>query len=241
MFILIFLITMFSAHASIMDLNEFMPTRMEDASVTPIKEIDFQASARYEDASEATTFRPNIRYGLVKRVHLEVANDMIRGPKTAEKNSGQTIAGFQWHFNDQDDWVPAFAFEPQFTFPTGKNMDGIDPSARLNMTYTLAGTLTEPVGQFHLNYKWEHNSSRQKDENKVGKLLIFGYSQRLGTTSALIGNFNHEKEVFSGKTINEFELGWTKECFKDTFLGLGAGIDIQDGYFSSTLAIQKTF
>lgn len=241
MFILIFLLTIFSVQADVMNLNEFMPTRMEDASVTELKKIDLQASARYEDASEYVIFRPNVRYGLVKRVQVEFSSDALYGPEDSEKSAGRSQAGFQWNFNDQDDWVPSFAISPAIAFPTGKDTEGIDPSVRLNMTYTLVGTLSEPIGQFHLNYRWEHNSIKQDDEEKVGKLLVFGYSHKIGRSSSLLADFSHEKETLRASTYNELEIGWMKECFKEFYLGLGAGLEVQQGYFSSTLAIQKTF
>lgn len=241
MFIFIFLMIFLTAQADVMNLNEFMPTRMEDASVTDLNKLDVQGSLHYDDNWESTLLRTNLRYGVVKRVQLEVANDTISGPRGTEQSGGRTQAGFQWNFNDQDDWVPSIAIVPQLAFPTGKGDKGIDPSVKMNLTYTLVGTLHEPVGQFHFNYRWEHNSIKQKEENKIGKQLIFGYSHKISSNSSLLADFIHERDKYFTLTSNELELGWMKEWFKEFYLGLGVALELKEGYFSSTLAIQKTF
>lgn len=241
MFILIFLLSFLTAQANVMDLNEFMPTRMEDATVTQTGKIDLQASGNYDDSSESTLIRPNLRYGLMKRVHLEFSQDIINGPKDSEKGSGRTAAGFQWNFNDQDDWVPSMAFEPKFLFPTGKDVDGIDPSLRLILTSTLVGTSAEPLGQFHFNYQWDHNSDKDKDERKSGYEIVFGYSHRISPHSSLMADLFHDKDVFTSDTVNEIELGWMHEFAREFYIAIGAGLQLNDGFFTSTLGIQKTF
>lgn len=240
--IFIFLISfIFSAYANVMDLNEFFPNRMEDTAVTDVGKFDLQASYHYEDDEEKSTLRPALRYGIMKRVQLEFSNDLINGPEHTEKGSGRTQAGFQWNFNDQDNWVPSIALEPMFIFPTGKDVEGIDPSLRLNLTYTLAGTLTEPIGQFHLNYRWDNNASKKDNEQQIGQLIVFGYGHKVTSKSALLADYVYDRDMYSVETKNEVELGWIWECMKEAFIAVGAGVDIHNGYFNSTLALEKTF
>lgn len=241
MIFLIFLMSFFTAQADVMNLNEFMPTRMEDASVTPMGKLNLQGSGHYENSSDSTLFRPTIRYGLIKRVHIEISEDIINGPKKTEKGSGRTIAGFQWNFNEQDDWVPSLALQPNFLFPTGKDVDGIDPSLRLIMTSTLIGTSSEPIGQFHLNYQWEHNSEKDKDERQNGYDITFGYSHRISRHSSLLTDFFHTRDIYSSATRNEVELGWMHEFAKEFYLAIGGGLELTEGFFISTLGIQKDF
>lgn len=239
--IIMFLFVLANTRADVMNLNEFMPTKMEDASVTDLSDVEFQTSAHYQDDEEFILFRPNIRWGAIKRVQFEAYSDHISGPHRRERGNGQTVLGAQWNFNDQDDWVPSLALSPQFTFPTGESIDGIDPSLRINLTYTLVGTLDDPLGQFHMNYKWDHNSSRKRNEEKVGELFVFGYSHRIGTNSSLMADFLHEKDKFRGDSKNEVEVGWLHDFARQFAIGIGGGYDVKEGYFSSTLAIQKTF
>lgn len=239
--VVLFLLVLANTKASVMNLNEHMPTRLEDASVIDTGQVQVQASARWEDDDKRFHYRPDLRWGPVKRVQTELMLDQYSGPKKKEKTSGQSSANIQWNFNDQDNIIPAMALTSEFKFPTGKQTDGIDPSLRLNLTSTIAGTLSDPVSQVHLNYRWQHNSSRRSGEDKVGKLLVAGYTQRLGINSALIADFAHEKDVLNGVTTNEVELGWLHEAAREFQVGISAGLDVEEGYFSSTLAIQKSF
>ncbi len=239
--VVLFLIVLANTKANVMNLNEHMPTRLEDASVIETGQVQVQASARYSDEEKLLHYRPDVRWGVVKRVQAEVMVNQYTGSNEKEKDSGQTAANIQWNFNDQDNIVPALALTGEFKFPTGKKTDGIDPSLRLNMTSTIAGTLSDPVSQVHVNYRWLHNSSRRTDQDKVGKFLIAGFSQRLGSKSAIIADFSHEKDEQDGKTNNQIELGWLHESGREFQVGISSGLDVHNGYFSSTLAIQKSF
>lgn len=239
--VVLFLFVLANTRADVMNLNEHMPTRLEDASVVDTGEIQIQASTSYQDKEKRFHYRPDLRWGMMKRVQTELMLDQFSGPRDKEKTSGQTAANIQWNFNDQDNIIPSMAITSEFKFPTGKNTDGIDPSLRLNLTNTIAGTLSDPEVQAHVNYRWSHNSVRQKNESKVGNLLVAGLSQRLSTNSALIADFAHEKDTLDGKTSNEVEVGWLREAARKFQIGVSAGVDIEKGYFSSTLAIQKSF
>jgi hypothetical protein len=239
--VVIFLLVLANTQANVMNLNDHMPTRLDDASVIETDKIEVQASGRYEDDDKRFHFRPGLRWGPVKRVQTELMLDHYSGPDDKETGNGQTSANIQWNFNDQDNIIPALALTSEFNFPTGKNTYGIDPSIKLNMTSTIAGTLADPVSQFHVNYRWLHNSSRRSGEEKVGKLLVAGYSHRVGSQSAVIIDFAHEKDALTRMTTNEVELGWLHEAARQVQVGISAGLDVQEGYFSSTLAIQKGF
>lgn len=239
--VVLFLVVLANGEASVMNLNERMPTRLEDASVIESGRLQVQASARYEGKDKRFHHRPEVRWGPVKRVQTELLLDQFSGPRGTENGNGQTEANIQWNFNDQDNIIPALTLTSEFKFPTGKKTQGIDPAVRLNMTSTIAGTLTDPVSQVHVNYRWGHNSSRQNGEDKVSYLLVAGLSQRLRSDWAIIADFIHEKEMLKGISKNEVELGWLHEADRELQMGLSAGLDVEKGHISSTLAIQKSF
>lgn len=226
------------SYADVMNLNEFMPTRMEDASVTNPHEVELQGSVDYDDEEKKFLFRPNVRWGAFKRVQLEYSSDFISGPDKSEDGSGAATLGGQWNFNDQSDWVPSLAIEPQFIIPSGKKSRGTDSSVKAILTYTLLGTLIDPVGQFHLNYRWYTNADKQSDENKTGELFILGYAHKISPHSSLLMDFVNEEDAFSSQVQNEIELGWIHECHKDINIGLGAALDIKQGYYSSVLSAE---
>ena len=231
-----------NSHADVMNLNEFMPTRMEDATVTDLHKWEIQASGRFNRDEKETHLRPNVRWGAIKRLQFEASSDYYQSTKIQqEKNSGSTHLGFQWNFNDQDDWVPSLAISPQVTFPTGKRSDGIDPSIKLIMTHTLIGTITEPIGQFNMNYLWQENNQTKSGEAKIANLLLFGYIHKISHKTSLQADFNHDYDALIKKSKNEMEIGVLYQLYESWLVGIGTGYDIKNGYFSSTLAIQKSF
>lgn len=241
MYILIILLSVTSAFADIMNLNEYMPTRLVDASVTKLHHVEAQGTVRIDDDDDEFTLAPNLRWGLIKRAQLEYNSDFIKTTGEKEHTRSEHKLGLQWNFHDQDDWVPALAIYPVFILPQGSGSEAIDSSVKMLLTYTLIGTLIDPVGQFHLNYRWTHNSDRQENENKTGKLLIFGYSHRIGEQSSLVADFLHQKELPSSEFQNVLELGILHELHEKFHLGLGAGMDIQRGHLSSNLSAEYNF
>ncbi len=241
MYILLILLSVSTAFADVMNLNEFMPTRLEDASVTKLHEVEAQGTVRIDDDDNELTLTPNLRWGLMKRAQLEYTSDFVKTTGEKERTRSEHEFGLQWNFNDQDDWVPALAIDPILIFPQGAKSEAIDSAVKLLLTYTLIGTLIDPVGQFHLNYRWVHNSDRQEDENKVGKLLVFGYSHRVGDKTALVADFLHKKEILSSEFQNDIEVGILQELHEKFHLGFGVGIDIQLGHFSSNFSGEYHF
>lgn len=234
------LLTLAIAHADVMSLNEFMPTRLEDASVLEKGAWQLQGTARFAEEDNRLQYRPSLRWGVMKRLQLEFCQETYSASKNVEVGSGETQAAVQWNFNDQDDWVPSIALASQFTFPTGKKTAGVDPSLKLFLTSTIAGTLMEPIGQIHFNYQHEHNSQRQSGEDKITKLMSLGYSHKLGKSTSLLADLVHEKDLV-GHSTNELELGNLYEFSPSWILGSGIALEIHEGHLSYTLAIQKSF
>lgn len=227
-----------TSFADVMNLNEFMPTRMEDAAVTDIHKVELQASMDYEDDEKKFLFRPNIRWGAFKGVQIEYSSDFISAPEKNETGAGAQTLGGQWNFNDQTSWVPALAIEPQVIFPTGKDTHGADTSIKAILTYTLSGTITDPRGQFHLNYRWYNNADNQLEENKTGELFLLGYAHKISPHSSLLMDFVNEQTAFSSEFKNELEVGWIHQMCESINLGLGAALDIKQGYYSSVLSAE---
>ncbi len=194
---LFLLLGLSSTFAEVMNLNEFMPTRMEDAAVTNLHQVELQASVGYQDEEKMFLFRPNIRWGAYKRVQIEYSSDFISAPKENEDGSGAQNLGAQWNFNDQTNWAPALAIKPQLIFPTGKNSSGTDSSIKAILTYTFVGTIIDPIGQFHLNYRWYNNADKQQIENKTGALFLLGYAHKISPHSSLLLDYVklHSKQL----------------------------------------------
>lgn len=225
-----------------MNLNEYFPTQVEDASVTEMHQTKTQGSARYVDDNQEVILIPNIRWGIYKkRMQLEYQSGFITTNGRSYEPSSYHRLGLQWKFHDQDDWVPTLALQPQLLYPAGQENKALDPAVKLFLTYTLVGTLADPVGQFHLNYRWIQNTERQENENKVGKQLIFGYAHKLNLNNVIVADFLHQRELYRSEFQSEVELGWIHQIKDDLFLGAGLGMDVELGRFSSNLSAQITF
>ena len=241
MYILIILLSISTTFADIMNLNEYMPTRLEDVSVTRLHHVEAQGTVRIHEEDEELILSPNLRWGLVKRAQLEYNTDYIQTTGDKQRFRSEHKFGLQWNFHDQDDWVPALALDPVLIIPQGPGSKALDSSVKMLLTYTLIGTLVDPIGQFHLNYRWTHNSDRQEDENKIGELLIFGYSHKVGERSSLVADFLHKKDILSSELENAFEAGILHELHEKLHLGLGIGVDPQLDHFSSNLSGEYNF
>lgn len=234
--LLLSLIFAHSAYANVMNLNEFMPTRVEDASVSDLNEVEIQGSLDYVDQEEKFLFRPNFRWGASDQVQLEFSSDHISAPSKNEDGHGSITLGGQWQFMQENTWKPSLSLEPQADFPTGKNTYGVDPSMRFIMTKTISGSLKDPLGQIHFNYRYLSNSDRQSSEDSIGQLLIMGYSHSFGAHTALVMDYVNEKSAFKSSVQNEVELGWIHEIFDNTNLGVGIALDVNQGYYSSIIS-----
>lgn len=241
MFILLFLLSFTPAYADVMNLNENMPTRLVDASVTKLHKIDLQGSVNYDDEDARLTLDPYLRWGVVKRIQVEYVSEFEKSLNNKKNDHDSHKLGFQWNFNDQDDWVPSMAISPQAIYPVGGGSEVVDYAVKYLLTYTLVGTLVDPVGQFHLNYRWSHNSDQRDEPRKIGKQTIFGYAHKIGKYSSLVVDFINEVEFDEAQIKNDVELGWLFEFKKDMYLGSAVAIDTQLEHFGANLSGQLTF
>lgn len=197
-----------------MNLNEYMPTRLQDATPIDEKSMDLQMSADFNKAAsqDQMIYRPNIRYGMTKKLQLEVDATLLSG--SDEKDHGETQLGGLYQFNESDNYIPVFAWNPMVIFPTGKGGKALDFSQEIVLTSTLAGTSQKPKTQIHLNASWCRSSN----------LSIFGISQLLHERAALIMDILHEEDFEQDSESNSLEAGLHLGLGNEYYLSLGAGL-----------------
>jgi hypothetical protein len=100
--------------ADVMNLNEFVPTHLEDATPVDVGATIYQLTGEFEKASPDTfTWRPDIRYGLNKKIQLEAQGDLMSGGR--ESRGGEAKAAVQYKLNESDNAFPVIARRKSFT------------------------------------------------------------------------------------------------------------------------------
>ncbi|MES2526743.1 MAG: hypothetical protein V4598_06635 [Bdellovibrionota bacterium] len=215
------------SYADVMNLNENVPTHLEDASPVEEHATIFQLSTQFEEENpdpDDFVFRPDIRYGLTKKIQVEALADFMTGGD--ENQSGEIRTGVLYQFNDSENAVPIVSLNPVVHLPTGKESRGNDLGIKLILTSTLAGSSDRAVSQLHLNYELLHNSARRPGERKDEGIYAFGISQRIKEKLALIVDFIHQDDIFKDRQETYIESGLHQEIGKKFYLSyaLGKGV-----------------
>lgn len=229
------------ALGDVMNLNNFIPTQLEDASPIDESTWDIQFStAKLDKKVDEVIHRPNIRYGASKNLQLEAQGTIESGGD--EIQSGESEINFLYRFNRSSNLVPEVSLSPMFIFPTGKKMEGLDYGARLNLSSTLRGSSEHPLTQIHFNYLLMHNNSPRDDEVPDRSAFLLGLSHRLLEETALVFDavLSEDREGVESYLL---EGGIHQHLGKKFYLGLsaGAGIGASDTKRILTLALEKQF
>jgi hypothetical protein len=223
-FVLLLLLS-HAVFADVMNLNEFVPTHLEDATPVDEHKTIYQLSGRFDQANpDVLTWRPDIRYGATKTLQLEASTDTLSGGN--ESGSGETKFSAQYTVIKSNNAVPVVAITPFVNFPTGKNSQGLDNGAKLILTSTLKGTMERPETQLHLNYQLLHNSSRKSGERSDEALWAFGLARKIRENMSLVADFFHQDEPNKSHSRDHLEAGIHHQVSKEFYLsyGLGKGI-----------------
>ncbi|WP_408096176.1 hypothetical protein ACJVC5_14145 [Peredibacter sp. HCB2-198] len=237
-----FFLLLLPVHADVMNLNNDMPTHLEDA--TPIDEhsFDIQYSAVLEKKDpDVLRHRPNLRYGATEDLQLEGEATIFSGGN--EKDSGQTDLGILYRLNHSENYFPEISLSPVAIFPTGKGMDSMLYSIRVNLTTTLEGNSKVPITQLHFNYQLEHNSSASSGERTDRSIYTFGFGRLIFNETALICDALFESEREKSDYTYLLETGLHHHLGKKYFIGLsiGVGLGASDVDGQGLLAFEKQF
>lgn len=225
-----------------MNLNNYMPTQLEDSTPIDKDSLDFQYSAVLEQKSQHIILhRPNLRYGLTEDMQLETQATIESGGN--EDQSGEADLGLQYRLNRSRNYFPEIALSPTIIFPTGKNSRAVDYSLKLILTSTLIGNDEYPVTQIHFNYLILKNNQKGNEERSERYEYLLGVSHRLFQDTAIIFN-----GVVSDNTKKEdqnylLELGVHHNLGHDFFVALsyGQGLGSSSVKQQTLLAIEKQF
>ncbi len=221
-FLTIALISTAAVRADVMNLNELVPTHLEDASPVEEHQTIYQFSGQFDKSSpDEITWRPDIRYGLTKKIQLEAAGDITSGGN--ELRNGETRASVLYQINESDNAVPVISISPWAALPTGKKTAGFDPGIKVILSSTLRGTAEKPDTQVHLNYQIRHNSVRKSGEKADEVLYAGGFSRRLKEKLSLVADIIFQDDEGKDERKDFIEAGLHQELSKGFYIGYGLG------------------
>lgn len=225
------------------NLEEGLPTEIEDAYPTAYGNRELQLQGRYErteDGKNRFVLDPRLEYGFARNWQAKIAVPFRLG-NADQTGSGDVGVELFYNFNTESLKVPAIAVSARADLPTGKDSRGVDTTYKFIATKTLgAGAKLQ---RLHLNLIYRNNAKAQASERSNRYGAVLGYSQRLNADTVGVLDFVREQEREKGKTSNVLELGLRRQMtpLRVLALGIGAGIGDDSPRFRLTAALQQSF
>ena len=224
-----------------LNLEEGIPTEVEDAYPIPFKGREIQTILQYERDGDADRIllEPRIEYGVAPntQVQLSVPFSFGDGGVNNIEDIGVEVL---YNFNTESINVPAFAIAVGADFPSGPDSSGVDPSVGLVVTKTIGNA---NLDRLHLNLGYTRNFDAAVDERSDLFAAILGYSRRLNSDTMLVSDFVFEQEEEDGEDAYLLELGIRHQIDPQTVfaVGAGAGLTGNSSDVRVTLGVQRSF
>lgn len=224
-----------------LNLEEGLPTEVEDAYPLPYKGREFQGILRYErDGDEdRILLEPRIEYGIAPNAQIRLAVPFSFGDGAVNNIEDVGVELF-YNFNAESLKLPALAVSISADFPSGSDSEGVDPGVRFLATKTIGN---EKLERLHLNLGYTRNFGADADERENLFTGILGYSRRLNSDTILVSDFVFELEDEVGREAYILELGIRHQINPQTVftVGAGAGLTPESPDVRLTVGVQRSF
>lgn len=225
-----------------LNLEEGLPTQVEDAYPIAFRGREFQTAMRYDrtdDHEDRFVIDPRIEIGFAPNWQAKISVPFYLG-SADRTDSGNVGLEALYNFNAEGLFLPAFAMSARADFPTGKDAAGVDTMLKAIMTKSITRT---GLDRIHLNVAWKHNAGARSEQRDDLYRVIVGYSRRLDADTVVIADFIREQEIERKKEANVFELGVRRQLTPLTLItaGVGAGVGDESPEFRAMLGFQKSF
>lgn len=225
------------------NLEENIPTQIEDAYPLPYLNREIQAFGRYEQDREGRDlFRlePRMEIGFARNWQARIGTPFLlgNGDRTGSRN---LIAEAMYNFNQESQLLPAIALSGRLDIPTGLSSTGLDTHVRFLATKTIP--YTSLLQRVHVNVSWVRNSDPMSDERQNRYIAIVGYSARVARATVFVADYVREQQRRKGYDSNIVELGIRQIINPLTVLalGVGAGIAEDSPEMRVTIGVQYSF
>lgn len=188
------------------NLEEFLPTQIEDAYLVPYRGRELQGRFQYEETEndEARfTVAPRLEFGPFRNFQAEVKVP-YRAGEADDADSGEvTVAGL-YNFNQETVVVPAFTLGAEMVAPWGRG----DQPWQTRVKFILTKTMPSKVHQrIHFNGAWTHAYDAAPNERADRYEIALGYSVSVHAQAILVVDVVREEELREGRENNLVEAG----------------------------------
>lgn len=227
-----------SIAADHLNLEEGLPTEVEDAYPLPYKGREIQNVLKYERNGDADQIliEPRFEYGIAPNTQVRLSVPFSFGDGVNDiQDVGLEVF---YNFNAESLTLPAFAMSVSAAFPTGSDSSGVDPTVKLLATKTIGNTFME---RLHVNVGYTHNFDADVMERDDRFSAVVGYSRRLNSDTMLVSDVVYEQDDEIDEDSIIVELGIRHQINPQTVfsVGAGAGFTPDSPDFRLTVGIQK--
>ncbi len=224
-----------------LNLEEGLPTEVEDAYPIPYKGIELQGVTKYDRINGKDSFvvEPRLEYGIAPNTQATISVPFQFG-SAEDDGIGDVGVEFLYNFNAETLKTPAFAVSVGADAPYCEDSAGVDPKVKLIMTKTLGAGAN--LDRLHLNVGYTFNDAKKDDERRNVVKAVAGYSRRLGSETILVTDFVYEQDKVDNVDAYILELGIRQQATPLTVWSIGAGIGLSNDSpdFRVTGGIQKS-
>lgn len=226
------------------NLEEGIPTQLEDAVPLPYQERQIQGRLSYEKTDEEqdrTIIEPFLGYGFAPNWQGKVSVPVLVGDAD-RTGSGDVRISVMYGFMAETDDVPAFAISGEVQLPTGKRSEGVDTVLKILASKKLLRT--EAAHRFHFNLAWEHNVRPVGDEERDDMLRgAVGVDMEMGPDSVFVVDLVRTQGREKDSESNELEAGLRHRLAPELVFAAGAavGFAAESPEFRLTSGLQYSF
>lgn len=228
-----------------MNLEENLPTELEDAYPIKFRSREIQGAIRYTEEGTGASrwlYQPVLEMGILPNTQLNIAGTLYSG-NADRTGSGDISTAVLYNFNTESVWVPAAALSVKAVFPSGEHSRGVDVTTKVIFS-KMPYVRTTLLHRVHANLIWTHNSGRDPRTERSDLFKgIVGFSARAGRDTAFIFDFVREQMREKHKDANILEAGFRRQLTPFTLVTLGAGAGIGDDSekYRVTVGFQHSF
>lgn len=233
-----------SAQTDHRNLEENLPTVVEDATPTAYLNREFQLATYYDrgtgkDSKDLFVVDPRLEYGFARNWQARI-NAPFRLGSASKTGSGDVGLEAFYNFNQESLTTPAFALSGRAILPSGRDRRGVDGQIKFLATRTILPA--KNLDRVHLNLTYRVNVQPYAEERRGQFSGALGYSRRLGPNYLLVTDYVYQQERERGVAAHLVEAGVRYQYSPLTIFtfGVGAGLNRDAPDARVTLGLQRS-
>jgi hypothetical protein len=225
------------------NLEENLPTQLEDSLPTAFRNREIQTRFKYEhtdDGNERLIAAPVLEVGILPNTELEYEVPFQMGD-AEDKGLSDMSLGLLYNFNQETRFIPSVALAGKGIFATSDDNEGFDSEVKAIVSKTIP--YTSVFQRIHVNGAWLHNSENNSQERDNRYKIVAGFDRRLGPDAIVILDYVREQQEEKDKDANLIETGMRYQFNPLTVVsaGISVGVGEESPDVGFTVNIQRSF